>query len=251
MVRDGIEADLLGFHGRHPFDHAVIDGFLEPALAGAMLAEFPAEDDPCWHRYDNALELKSACNDWNRFGPATYRAFSYLVGSTFTAALGRVLGINGLTADAGLHGGGWHFHGSGGRLNPHLDYSLHPRLGLKRKLNLIFYLSADWQPGGGGEFGMWRAEGERAGELVKTVEPIFNRAVLFDTTQDSWHGLASPVAQSRRSLGVYYLVPADHTAPRRSRALFSPTYEQRGDPAVATLIERRAAEATASGVWRD
>jgi hypothetical protein len=46
-----------------------------------------------------------------------------------------------LYPDPGLHGGGWHMHGAGGNLNPHLDYSIHPKSGLMRKLNIIIYLS--------------------------------------------------------------------------------------------------------------
>ena len=29
-------------------------------------------------------------------------------------------------------------HGTGGNLNVHKDYSVHPKLGLRRKLNLIY-----------------------------------------------------------------------------------------------------------------
>jgi len=31
-------------------------------------------------------------------------------------------------------------HAAGGNLNPHLDYSIHPKMGLQRKLNVIIYL---------------------------------------------------------------------------------------------------------------
>ena len=44
-----------------------------------------------------------------------------------------------LGEDIGLNGGGWHTHKRGGKLNTHLDYSLHTKLKLERKLNIINY----------------------------------------------------------------------------------------------------------------
>ena len=43
-----------------------------------------------------------------------------------------------------------HMHGRGGNLNIHKYYSIHPRLKLQRKLNLIVYMSDDWDPTWGG-----------------------------------------------------------------------------------------------------
>ena len=113
-----------------------------------------------------------------------------------------------LFADSGLNGGGWHIHKQGGKLNTHLDYSLHPKLKLERKLNLIVYLNPDWNAEWGGALGFWGNESSsKPGELVKEIPPKFNRAVIFDTTVNSWHGLPDPLrcpeGQSRKSLAVY------------------------------------------------
>ena len=51
----------------------------------------------------------------------------------------RKIGIK-LFIDPGLHGGGWHIHSNKGNLNPHLDYSIHPKMDIQRRLNLIVYL---------------------------------------------------------------------------------------------------------------
>ena len=46
-------------------------------------------------------------------------------------------------------------------------------------------------------------------KLEKIIKPKFNRAILFDTTQNSWHGLVNPVNTKknifRKSLAIYYL----------------------------------------------
>jgi Rps23 Pro-64 3,4-dihydroxylase Tpa1-like proline 4-hydroxylase len=136
-----------------------------------------------------------------------------------------------------------HIHGSGGKLNTHLDYSIHPKLKLERRLNLIVYLNPDWQESWGGSLGLWRDDNGKPGELVKSIAPMFNRAVVFDTT-GAWHGLPEPitcpVGQHRKSLAVYYLCDRRDGAVERNRALFAPTAEQAENREVMELIKRRS-----------
>ena len=155
-------------------------------------------------------------------------------------------GIKNLYPDYGLHGGGLHIHGRGGNLNIHKDYSIHPRLKMQRKLNLIVYMSDDWDSAWGGGLELWsnNPETNRPKELVKTIEPKFNRAILFDTTQNSWHGLPKPLTcpegKYRKSLAVYYLTDVDENTEERYRALFVPTEEQSTDPEIVKLCKERS-----------
>jgi len=234
----------------------VIDDFFPVDLARALEAEFPAFDAPVWHEYANALEVKKTCNSWLHFPALTYRTFSYLNSEDVAALLSQALRLPRLHTDLGLNGGGWHAHGPGGRLNPHLDYSIHPKLGLQRKLNLIIYLTEGWQPEWGGGLGLWAHDPatDGPGDLVGELTPRFNRAVLFDTTQNSWHGVAGdircPAGVLRKSLAVYYLIEPPADASDRGKALFAPTDAQRGDPQVLELIRKRASVNTAATVYR-
>ena len=239
-----------------PFDHCIVDGFFTDAIATALEAECPTGDSDVWHVYDNQIEQKKITNLWHRFGPTTYQAFHFLNSPGFRRQLSEMLGIPMLVDDPGLNGGGWHLHGPGGLLNPHLDYSLHPCLGLQRKINLIIYLNSEWDEEWGGKLGLWASDSDAdAGNLAKEVAPLFNRAVIFDTTQNSWHGLASPVTcpegQARRSLAVYYLVPPLKGVNQRGKALFAPTPEQASDPKILDLIKRRADVDTSHETYRD
>ena len=93
-----------------------------------------------------------------------------------------------LKADIGLHGGGLHIHGPGGKLNVHMDYSLHPKLKLQRKLNLLIYMTPDWNSIWGGSLGLYGNENDIApGELIQEILPVFNRAILFDVTKRFHH----------------------------------------------------------------
>lgn len=238
-----------------PFPHVVIDDFLDAGLASEVYDEFPAFDSTVWHDYHNPLEVKRVCNNWNLFPTATYQLFTYLNSEYFCGLLRKALGLSEhLIPDSGLNGGGWHIHGRGGRLNHHLDYSLHPKLQLQRKINIIIYLCPDWQQDWGGQLGFWGNESSDApGPLVKTTEPSFNRAVIFDTTQNSWHGLANPVTapanRFRKSLAVYYLCEPPEGVNTRGKALFAPTGSQVGDSEVLDLIKRRSGIETADSAY--
>lgn len=228
--------------GLDPFPHLVLDDFFDDELAHQLSKDFPAFDDPVWHTYDNAIEVKKTLNNWHHFTPALYRFFSD-INSRNAVNLFEQLTKCRLYPDLGLHGAGLHIHGAGGKLNTHLDYSIHPKLGLERRLNLIVYLNPDWQESWGGSLGFWRDDNGKPGELVKSIAPVFNRAVLFDTT-NAWHGLPEPIkcplGQYRKSLAVYYLCDPREGAVQRKRALFAPSEDQVGDREVLDLIERRA-----------
>jgi Rps23 Pro-64 3,4-dihydroxylase Tpa1-like proline 4-hydroxylase len=243
------------FGKESPFDHCVINNFFEEKIAYKLESEFPDYNDKVWHEYSNAIEVKKACNNWNAFPSLTYKVFDYLNSKEFVDTLSTALfGSPILSSDSGLNGGGWHIHKRGGKLNTHLDYSLHPKLNLQRKLNIIIYLNSQWQSAWGGHLGLWgNKSGEQPGDLQKEIEPIFNRAIIFDTTQNSWHGLpnylACPENQFRKSLAVYYLCEPPMIFDTRKKALFTPNEDQKGDDEVLKLIKTRANVKSASLVY--
>lgn len=253
---DAVKENARNFMTENPFNHCVIDGFFSPETANGLAQEFPTYDSDAWFHYSNPIEEKKALNNWNAFPPLTYRVFDFLNSKHFVDALGSLVGQQ-LYSDYGLHGGGWHIHASGGNLNPHLDYSLHPKLGLERKLNLIVYLSKELNPElHGGHLGLWSHDAARSqpDKLVKEVEPVFNRAILFDTTQHSWHGMSRrlnmPGTVFRKSLAVYYLCQPNVGAASRERAQFAPREEQKGDPKVERIIALRSSVASSSQVYK-
>lgn len=228
-----------------PFFHTVIDDFLPDKLANDLYNEFPDYNNDIWFNYKNKIEDKKLLSDWRKFPKETYQFFSFLNSNVVLDTLSHSVSCP-LQADHGLHGGGWHIHANGGKLNPHLDYSIHPMLKLQRKLNLIVYLCKDWKEEYGGHFGLWEQDGERkrSGQLAKEIPMGFNKAVIFDTTQNSWHGLSRevncPEQLYRKSLAIYYLSNPVSEADERNRALFSPTEKQRDDDSIAELIEKRS-----------
>ena len=214
---------------KDPFNYCIINNFFKPETATQLEKDFLPYASKNWFVYTNLLENKKTINDWNLFPPTTYKIFTELNSSKFIKMLERNLKTK-LFADFGLHGGGWHIHGKGGNLNPHLDYSIHPKNHLQRKLNLIIYLSKNFLPSKHkGHLGFWAkntSNNNIPGELKVEIEPIFNRAVIFDTSQYSWHGISQkldlPSNIYRKSIAVYYLEHPEKICRTNEKAIFAP-----------------------------
>lgn len=245
MIRDNIEWDLIRseFLTSTPFNHTIIDDFWAADIAEQLYNEFPAYDSNVWNaHYNNAIENKKTCNHWDKFPKTTYAAFNFLGTDWLTDKIRFVTGKKDISLDFGLHGGGWHAHNTGGNLNIHLDYNIHPKLGLQRQINIIIYMVKDWDTSYGGGLELWTHDKptNRPKEHAKTLDLKFNRAVIFDTTQNSWHGLPYPLTcpegKIRQSLAAYYVGNPPAETEERPRALFAPRQDQIGNAEIEKLI---------------
>lgn len=188
-----------------PFPHLVEDGLLHPSILERVLDEFEAMDRGGWHVTAAPHERKWSIEDAWRVGPFTSALIAQLNAGRFINFLEELTGIRGLVPDPHLRGGGLHEIRQGGLLGVHADFNIHPLLKLYRRLNLLIYLNKDWQESWGGALELWDRSGQRS---VRTIQPVFNRAVLFDTSNFSYHGhphpLACPPERTRKSVALYY-----------------------------------------------
>ena len=245
------------FEEGKPFRHVIIDNFFDDETALKLSNEFPDyNDEQLWAIYNNPIEKKKLTPNWGLFPPTTYCAFTLMNTPEFVEKVKKITGIPNLVADYGMHGGGWHVHTRGGKLNIHKDYSIHPKLGMERRINIIIYLSPDWNEEWGGGLELWShdAENNQPKECVTKVYNKFNRAVLFDTAQNSWHGLPTetlcPEGVYRKSLAIYYVSEARDCAEPNDRAHFAPHGEQANDQKVLDLIEKRSNTKTSGDIFR-
>ena len=107
------------------------------------------------------LKKKITCNQYDKFPPEVYRAFTYLNSEIFLDLVKKITNIKNLITDIGLHGGGLHIHPNGGKLNIHKDYSIHPKLKKERRLNLIIYMTKNWNEKWGGHLEFWSHDKKR------------------------------------------------------------------------------------------
>lgn len=211
-------AELRAQFGKaKPFPFVELPDFFSDSFATGLVQRFPpANNRDFWMVYDNPIERKLACSDIQLLPDYVRHLFDALCSPQMVSVMEKVTGIQGLLPDPYLHGGGMHMHPPGGKLDMHLDYSIHPRSAMERRLNLIVYLNQDWQPEYGGALELWEAhENGDIKECVQKVHASYNKGALFRTSDYSYHGLpdeiSCPSGMARRSIAVYY-VSASHTS---------------------------------------
>lgn len=210
------------YRAAEPFPHAVLDDLFPTATLEEVVTEFPAPGEISWERFDSPQERKLAARDDRELGPATRRLLHELNSSVFIEFLERLTGIEGLIPDPHYFGGGLHQIEPGGHLEVHADFNWHGRLKLDRRINLLLYLNRDWPEEFGGHLELWDRD---LTACVRRVLPVFNRCVIFNTTDTAYHGhpepLRAPAGTTRKSLALYYYSngrPAEEVSPVHNTA---------------------------------
>jgi Rps23 Pro-64 3,4-dihydroxylase Tpa1-like proline 4-hydroxylase len=235
------------YQNNSPYPHIIIDNFLKDDIAKEVAESFPKQDNEFWFQYNNPIENKFATDDIRKFPPIIAKVIHSLNSQELVSKVEKLMGVTELFSDPYLHGGGLHCSKNGGKLDIHLDYSLHPKLKMERRCNLILYLSPNWDENWGGHFEMWNQD---ISKCEKRVAPKFNRAVIFNTDDHSFHGHPDPITcpenVSRNSIALYYLTKPRENASSRPRARF---FKRPQDPDDAALEEFRKKRSEVSGVY--
>ncbi|MGD0882477.1 MAG: 2OG-Fe(II) oxygenase [Acidimicrobiales bacterium] len=216
-----------------PFPHIAVDGFLLPEVARVAVTEVPPVDREHWTNYVHANERKFANTDPTTWGPTLQTVWQELTSPEFLAILSELTGIADLVPDPALEGAGLHQTKSGGFLNIHADFTVHPRKRhWHRRANLLVYLNEDWPAAYGGDLELWSRDMTTREQVIA---PIANRAVIFTTGADTWHGhpdpLRCPPDRARQSLAIYYYTVEDAPVARSTEYRARP-----GDGAKAIVI---------------
>jgi Rps23 Pro-64 3,4-dihydroxylase Tpa1-like proline 4-hydroxylase/glycosyltransferase involved in cell wall biosynthesis len=211
---DSIEQNEVDqYQNNGPFNHIVFDNFLQDQdYINDVITEFDQYTQ--WghdsSEYSEKNQVKKFFSPWNDenitdIPPKTKKLIDHFNSDEFIKKIENLTGITGLIADPTLTGGGMHKINSGGKLSVHADSSKHTKTGLYRRVNLLLYLNEDWQESWGGTLQLWD---KTLTEMGAEIQPVSNRAVLFSTTKDSYHGhphaLNTPPDVSRHSIALYY-----------------------------------------------
>lgn len=198
------------FHQAKPFKHLIIDDFISPKIFKNIVLYWPKPKEWMDHIHNDTkkevlkrqyrLEISRSWDDpiktflWqinNDFHPQVQKLFNYPIYN-----------------DVDLTGAGLHQHQAGGFLNFHIDFNKIEKYDAvyQRCLNTIFYVHPEWKPEWGGHTNLG------ADELLKDVEPVPNRILIFEATEESYHGcrlVTCPIKKQRRTIATYFYKEAE------------------------------------------
>ncbi len=202
-----------------PFPHLVMDDVFPVDELRTAMADWPKPNSKLWGRVEMGKfsygkhgkilveDVPESLKHHVEFGS----------NREFVSLLESVTGLDDLIPDNNLGGSGLHDTGRGGFLNMHLDFNnrdlnVHPngsrikeeRDIVYRRLNVFLYLNEDWEDEWNGQLELASSpDGKR-----KKISPLFNRIVIAQCNESSWHGHPEPMTcpkdVRRRSIAWYY-----------------------------------------------
>lgn len=213
-----------------PFPHVIVDECLIYNYAKEIQDEILSYPERVWDRYENPFERKYTFNKKNKFGKCVSKLFDFFESDIFVEQLSTLFSIN-LEVDPFRHYWGIHKYKHGDFLNIHADAGIHPKNKKKKHLTLGLYLSKDWKEENNGHLELWTGQtanidNAKIFECKKSILPIFNRLLLFECNDISWHGNPVPVhcpaGEVRIFVTISYLSSDMSFRNKRERAFFVP-----------------------------
>jgi len=200
------------YQSASPYPHIVLDNFLDPEVLDECVTEFnKLNEADGWINYTHYNEKKKGLNKLDQLPETIRQTINELNSPEFLEFLSTLTGIKKLLKDDYLEGGGVHQSRKGGFLNIHADFTVHPHhANWQRRVNVLVYLNKGWQEDWGGKLELWDTKMKAC---EQKVTPDFNRAVIFNTDADSYHGHPEPMTcpedRFRRSFALYYYTQED------------------------------------------
>lgn len=217
MTKFSRVTDELNEMIKDPYPHMFQDNFITDVVLATKIQEeilsLPLSE---FDRYDNPFEQKYTLRDKSRYPPTLQRLIDYFVCDEFIDKLSQVTGHQ-LLRDDSKNFYGVHVYEPGDKLDIHVDAGLHPDSKLKKQVTLGIYLSYQWSDDCGCELEVWRGDSldgnnynsAKLYECVTRIVPRFNRLILFNCDDNSWHGnpnrMTGPETSRRIFVTVSYL----------------------------------------------
>lgn len=168
-----------------------IDNLLPEVIAKYIYERFPKPEQTTLKR--SLREFKYIAAQMDEYDPVLEEIIYAFQDERIVTLIGQICKIENPLPDSNLYAGGISMMGHENYLNPHLDNSHDKDRNLWRVLNLLYYVTPDWDQKNGGNLELW-PNGVK-GEQI-TIHSKFNRLAIMATHQGSWHSV-SPVQIDR------------------------------------------------------
>lgn len=217
------------FKSAQPFPHVVIDNLFNDEMLEPLLDEVATMSSRQWVQVggdagvQKVLRMKSVVE----LGKAGQQFINLVHSAPFLYLLSEITDIWQLLPDPYLQGSGNAVMRKGDFFNIHTDRSIAYETGLTRRLAMIVFLNKSWSADYRGQLELWNHEGT---ECIESIEPVFNRTVIFEVADPNFHGvpaaLMCPEDRVRQSFLVYFhtVGASEVTQVRPHTSIFAPGF---------------------------
>ena len=180
-----------------PYPHFVIEGFFKPEILRRLAQELVAEDVNFNKVFTDDFQKEKTISTGDAVPPLISLVASKFAAPEMLRYLEKLTGLKRLVPDPYYNTdyGYYHIVGSGGVLGSHVDHSRHSTLNIPHVLNLVVYLTENWDEKDGGTLCLFDKSGEH---VVTRVPCVCNRAAIFACTPTAYHGVDPVAANSKR-----------------------------------------------------
>jgi hypothetical protein len=198
-----------------PFPHVILDDLFCSNILDALIDEMSGLREEQWRTVESiSRERVRRMRSFGDLGAAGIQLVNLLHSASFLYLLSEITGIRQLLPDPYLQGAGYASMQPGDYFNVHSDRNVAYETGLIRRLAMIVFLNKSWDPRYNGQLELWDAD---ARHCKVSIDPIYNRTVIFEVASPNFHGVPTPIAcppgRSRNSFILYYhTVGADRAA---------------------------------------
>jgi hypothetical protein len=184
-----------------PTRHCAIDNLLPEEVALEIFEAFPRDGSGFLTR-KSFREHKRTSAELDKYAFVLADVTYALQSPAVALRISELTGMEGLDPDPHLYAGGLSMMFKDEFLNPHIDNSHEQTRSKYRRINLLYYVAPDWSLGSGGNLELWDSD---VTEPV-TIVSAFNRLVLMETNDRSWHSVSPVLAQEavRCCVSNYY-----------------------------------------------
>lgn len=180
--------------------HFYIDNLLPEDLAKKCFDVFPDKSE--MSTLKSIKEFKHVSAQMNKHDKLLEDVIYAFQDSKIVNLIGEICNIPELYADDSLYAGGLSLMAKDNFLHPHLDNSHDANRQRWRVLNLLYYVTPDWDEANGGHLELW-LDGPKEKPIV--IQSKFNRLVVMATHNTSWHSVNKVnIDRSRCCISNYY-----------------------------------------------
>ena len=199
LIIERLNGNILSFEDGN-FKYWVIDNLLPDDIAVKIARAFPDEEK--LRQRDSLREYKRVGVDFDSYDKLMEQITYVFHDAEIVKSIEDLTGFQKMIPDRELYAGGLSSMTNNSFLNPHLDNSHNDSKSHYRILNLLYYVSEDWKTESGGNLVLFPYG---INEESVTVTSRFNRLVLMETHDKSYHGVSKVNSQiARRCVSNYY-----------------------------------------------